>query len=96
MTATLPLRIEVNGRSYEHDVEPRRTLADLLRVAETPYLVDASSAVEDEGALEGLLASIEPEDDIEVSSVYRRRVAPVLARRALREAAERARQKEKT
>ena len=66
----------------------------LLRVADTPYLVDASSAIEDEGALEGLLASIEPMDDIEVSAAHRRRVAPVLARRALREAAERARQKE--
>jgi aerobic carbon-monoxide dehydrogenase small subunit len=31
MTATLPLRVEVNGRRYEHDVEPRRTLADFLR-----------------------------------------------------------------
>ncbi|MGH3111241.1 MAG: (2Fe-2S)-binding protein [Gaiellaceae bacterium] len=31
MTATLPLRIEVNGRSHERDVEPRRTLADFLR-----------------------------------------------------------------
>jgi len=68
----------------------------LLRVAQTPYHVDASSALEDEGALEGLLASIDPEDDIEVSAVYRRRVAPVLARRALREAVERARQNEKT
>jgi aerobic-type carbon monoxide dehydrogenase small subunit (CoxS/CutS family) len=29
--ATLPLRIEVNGRPYERDVEPRRTLADFLR-----------------------------------------------------------------
>jgi aerobic-type carbon monoxide dehydrogenase small subunit (CoxS/CutS family) len=29
--ATLPLRIEVNGRSYEQEVEPRRTLADFLR-----------------------------------------------------------------
>jgi aerobic carbon-monoxide dehydrogenase medium subunit len=66
----------------------------LLRVAETPYHVDASSALEDEGALEGLLAAIEPEDDIEVSAAHRRRVAPVLARRALREAAERAREKE--
>lgn len=62
----------------------------LLRVAPTPYHVDASSALEDEGALEGLLAGMEPEDDIEVSADYRRRVAPVLARRALREAAERA------
>ncbi len=31
MTARLPLRIEVNGRSYEREVEPRRTLADFLR-----------------------------------------------------------------
>ena len=28
---TVRLRIEVNGRSYERDVEPRRTLADFLR-----------------------------------------------------------------
>ncbi len=31
MTASLPLQIEVNGRSYEREVEPRRTLADFLR-----------------------------------------------------------------
>jgi aerobic carbon-monoxide dehydrogenase small subunit len=31
VTATLPLRIAVNGRSYEREVEPRRTLADFLR-----------------------------------------------------------------
>jgi carbon-monoxide dehydrogenase small subunit len=31
MTATMPLRIEVNGRSHEREVEPRRTLADFLR-----------------------------------------------------------------
>ena len=67
----------------------------LLRVAETPYLLDASNALEDEDALEQLLASIEPMDDIEVSAAHRRRVAPVLARRALDEAAERARRKEK-
>jgi aerobic carbon-monoxide dehydrogenase medium subunit len=64
----------------------------LLRVAETPHRVDASEAVDDQGALEGLLASIEPADDVEVSGTYRRRVALVLARRALREAAERARE----
>jgi aerobic carbon-monoxide dehydrogenase medium subunit len=68
----------------------------LLRVATAPYRVDASSALKDEGALAGLLAGIEPEDDIEVSAAHRRRVAPVLARRALAEAAERARQQEKT
>ena len=28
---TIPVRIEVNGRSYERVVEPRRTLADFLR-----------------------------------------------------------------
>jgi len=31
VTVRLPLRVEVNGRPYEHDVEPRRTLADFLR-----------------------------------------------------------------
>jgi carbon-monoxide dehydrogenase small subunit len=31
VTATLPLRIEVNGRSYEREIEPRRTLADFVR-----------------------------------------------------------------
>jgi len=31
MTPTLPVRIEVNGRWHEREVEPRRTLADLLR-----------------------------------------------------------------
>jgi hypothetical protein len=33
-------------------------------------------------------------DDVEVTAAHRRRVAPVLARRALDEAAQRARQKE--
>jgi carbon-monoxide dehydrogenase medium subunit len=68
----------------------------LLRVAETPYRVDASPALEDERALEDLLAGIEPADDVEVSAAYRRRVAPVLARRALRDAAADARRKETT
>ena len=62
----------------------------LLRVAETPFRVDASEAVRDERALDGLLAAIRPEDDVEASAAYRRRVAPVLAHRALRDAAERA------
>ena len=31
MTAMLPLRVEVNGRSFERHVEPRWTLADFLR-----------------------------------------------------------------
>lgn len=66
----------------------------LLRVAPTPFHVDASSALEDESALERLLAGIEPEDDVEASAAHRRRVAPVLARRALRDAAENARKRE--
>jgi carbon-monoxide dehydrogenase medium subunit len=66
----------------------------LLRVAPTPFHVDASSALEDDGALERLLDGLEPEDDVEVSAAHRRRVAPVLARRALRDAAENARARE--
>jgi aerobic carbon-monoxide dehydrogenase small subunit len=31
MTEALPIRLEVNGSSYEREVEPRRTLADFLR-----------------------------------------------------------------
>jgi len=31
MSAGLPLRVEVNGSTYEREVEPRRTLADFLR-----------------------------------------------------------------
>ena len=31
MTSTSTLRIQVNGRAYEHKVEPRKTLADFLR-----------------------------------------------------------------
>lgn len=31
MTGSLPVRFEVNGRWYEREVEPRRTLADFLR-----------------------------------------------------------------
>jgi aerobic carbon-monoxide dehydrogenase small subunit len=31
VTATMALRVEVNGRSYERDVEARWTLADFLR-----------------------------------------------------------------
>jgi CO/xanthine dehydrogenase FAD-binding subunit len=58
--------------------------------------VATETALEDEGALDGLLAEIEPEDDVEVSAAHRRRVAPVLARRALRAAVASARQREKT
>jgi CO/xanthine dehydrogenase FAD-binding subunit len=63
----------------------------LLCLAPTPYRVDASAAIEDEGALEDLLSGIDPPGDVEASADYRRRVAPVLARRALREATARAR-----
>jgi len=31
VTSTTTLRIQVNGRAYEHEVEPRKTLADFLR-----------------------------------------------------------------
>ena len=47
-----------------------------------------------DGELEGiadLLAGLEPEDDIEVSGRYRKRVAVSLARRALRDATANAR-----
>lgn len=63
----------------------------LLCVADAPYPVDASAAVRDEAALTELLAEIDPPDDVEASAAYRRRVAPVLARRALRDASARAR-----
>ncbi len=68
----------------------------LLCVAPIPLRIDASPALEDPGALDGpgaleeLLSDIDPLDDIEASASYRRRVAPVLARRALRAAAQRA------
>jgi aerobic carbon-monoxide dehydrogenase medium subunit len=64
----------------------------LLCVARTPHHVDAGAALGDEAALAELLDDLEPPDDIEASATYRRRVAPVLARRALRDAAERARE----
>lgn len=62
----------------------------LLCVGRTPYRVNASPALAEPGALDGLLAGIDPPDDVEASASYRGRVAPVLARRALRDAAERA------
>ena len=72
------------------------TLA-LLRVAATPHLVDVDAIVRgtvlDEDALAAVTALIDeldPPDDIEVSGTYRRRVAGVLARRALLDAAARA------
>jgi CO/xanthine dehydrogenase FAD-binding subunit len=48
--------------------------------------------VEDAGALDGILAGIEPEDDVEASAVHRRRLARTLSGRALAEAAARARE----
>ena len=65
----------------------------LLRVADTPHLVDLAALrgrALDEQALAAVTAQIDelvPPDDIEVSGTYRRRVAGVLARRALLDAA---------
>ena len=70
----------------------------VLRVAPTPYRADTSALVGstlDEEALESALAQLrelDPPGDIEVSGAYRRRVAIALARRALRDAAGRARE----
>ena len=55
----------------------------MLCVADTPYHVDASAAIENEGALLDLLSAINPADDIDASAAYRRRVAPVLAHRVV-------------
>jgi carbon-monoxide dehydrogenase medium subunit len=57
----------------------------LLCVAEMPYVLDA-----DPQTLDFSLDGLTPPDDVEASSAYRKRVAPVLARRALQEAAARA------
>ena len=54
------------------------------------YRIDATAAVDDDDALRELLADLDPPADLEVSAAHRRRVAPVLARRALRDAMERA------
>jgi carbon-monoxide dehydrogenase medium subunit len=69
------------------------TLA-LLRVADRPHLVDCTDAVRDGAGIDGLLDGITPPDDIEASSAYRRRVAPVLAARALGDAVARAERRE--
>jgi carbon-monoxide dehydrogenase medium subunit len=63
----------------------QRARVVLLRVADTPHVVDA-----DPETLEFSLDGVTPPDDVEASSAYRGRVAPVLARRALEEARERA------
>jgi carbon-monoxide dehydrogenase medium subunit len=72
------------------------TLA-LLRVAATPHLADIDALVRgkvlDEASLApvtALIDGLDPPDDIVVSGTYRRRVAGVLARRALLDAAARA------
>jgi carbon-monoxide dehydrogenase medium subunit len=69
----------------------------LLRVADTPHLADIDAIVRgtvlDEdtlAAVTALIDKLDPPDDIEVSGTYRRRVAGVLARRALLDAAARA------
>ena len=71
----------------------------LLRVAATPHLADIDAIVRgralDDEALAGVTAVIDrldPPGDIEVSGTYRRRVAGVLARRALLDAAAAARE----
>ncbi|MBV9197758.1 MAG: FAD binding domain-containing protein [Solirubrobacterales bacterium] len=62
----------------------------LLCVAPTPHRVDVSEALTRDDAIADLLGRLDPLDDVEASASYRQRVAPVLARRALRDAAERA------
>jgi carbon-monoxide dehydrogenase medium subunit len=54
----------------------------LLCVGPTPMRL----TLDDDDRLDHLLADIEPIGDVEASATYRRRVAPVLARRALRDA----------
>lgn len=58
----------------------------LLRVADVPLRVDATAALDDEAAIDDLLADLDPPSDVEASAAHRRRLAPVLARRALRDA----------
>jgi carbon-monoxide dehydrogenase medium subunit len=71
----------------------------LLRVAATPHRAPIDAIVNgsrlDEATLDAVVASLgtlDPPDDIEVSGAYRRRVGATLARRALRDAATRARE----
>jgi carbon-monoxide dehydrogenase medium subunit len=64
----------------------------LLRAAPTPLHLDASAALDDSGALDDVLAGIEPEDDVEASAAHRRRLARTLSRRALADAAARAKE----
>jgi aerobic carbon-monoxide dehydrogenase medium subunit len=64
----------------------RAATVAMLRVADRPVLLDCTGAMRDGGSVDGLLDGMTPPDDIEASSAYRRRVAPVLAERALRDA----------
>ena len=64
----------------------RSAAVAMLRIADRPVLVDCTDAMRDGGGVDGLLNGFTPPDDIEASSAYRRRVAPVLAQRALRDA----------
>jgi aerobic carbon-monoxide dehydrogenase medium subunit len=64
----------------------RSATVAMLRIADRPVLLDCTGAMRDGGGVGGLLEGITPPDDIEASSAYRRRVAPVLAQRALRDA----------
>ncbi len=84
--------ISVRHRDYAQLAAAALVTADgqaelvLLRVADTPYRVDATAALDDDAALHELLADIDPPTDIEATAAHRRRVAPVLARRALNDA----------
>jgi aerobic carbon-monoxide dehydrogenase medium subunit len=64
----------------------RSATVAMLRIADRPVLLDCTDAMRDGGGVGSLLEGITPPDDIEASSAYRRRVAPVLAQRALRDA----------
>lgn len=64
----------------------------LLCVARTPHVLDAGSVLADgrptidQDALAALLNDLDPLDDVEATAAFRRRLAPVVARRALEEA----------
>lgn len=81
---------EVSARYRDYPVMAAAAVASpdrpaelvLLCVAPTPHRI----LVEDDDGLDDLLATLEPPDDVEASATHRRRLAPVLARRALGEA----------